>query len=119
MELKLSTASDDVDTEYLLFAVVVHVVSGPNHVVPNGPILTQLILDTISIEAYFTLQRRIDARGGFLGTQRIRRERAHVLRVIYRHCHPVTPLETCSYFQPFPKRRTPQRSRGEEAARVS
>jgi hypothetical protein len=48
--------------------------------VPNGPILTQLILDTISIEAYFTLQRRIDARGGFLGTHRIRRERAHVLQ---------------------------------------
>jgi hypothetical protein len=47
---------------------------------PNGPILTQLILDTISIEAYFTLQRRIDARGGFLATQRIRRERTHVLQ---------------------------------------
>jgi ubiquitin C-terminal hydrolase len=31
MELKLSTASDDVDTEYSLFAVVVHVGSGPNH----------------------------------------------------------------------------------------
>jgi ubiquitin carboxyl-terminal hydrolase 12/46 len=31
MELKLSTASGDVDTEYSLFAVVVHVGSGPNH----------------------------------------------------------------------------------------
>ncbi|GJN02752.1 hypothetical protein PR202_ga20133 [Eleusine coracana subsp. coracana] len=31
MELKLSNASDDVDTEYSLFAVVVHVGSGPNH----------------------------------------------------------------------------------------
>ncbi|RLM66111.1 ubiquitin carboxyl-terminal hydrolase 4-like [Panicum miliaceum] len=31
MELKLSNTSDDVDTEYSLFAVVVHVGSGPNH----------------------------------------------------------------------------------------
>jgi hypothetical protein len=36
-------------------------------------------MDTISIEAHFTLQRKIDAQGGFLGTQRIRREGAHVL----------------------------------------
>jgi ubiquitin carboxyl-terminal hydrolase 12/46 len=31
MEQKLSTASDDVDTEYSLFAAVVHVGSCPNH----------------------------------------------------------------------------------------
>ena len=31
MELKLSNTSDDVDTEYSLFAVVIHVGSGPNH----------------------------------------------------------------------------------------
>ncbi|KAM3387362.1 hypothetical protein ACQJBY_010288 [Aegilops geniculata] len=31
MELKISSTSDDVDTEYSLFAVVVHVGSGPNH----------------------------------------------------------------------------------------
>jgi ubiquitin carboxyl-terminal hydrolase 12/46 len=30
MELKLSSASDDVDCEYALFAVVVHLGSGPN-----------------------------------------------------------------------------------------
>ncbi|KAE8770586.1 Ubiquitin carboxyl-terminal hydrolase 4 [Hordeum vulgare] len=31
MELKMGSTSDDVDTEYSLFAVVVHVGSGPNH----------------------------------------------------------------------------------------
>jgi ubiquitin carboxyl-terminal hydrolase 12/46 len=31
MELQLGTTSDDVDTEYSLFAVVVHDGTGPNH----------------------------------------------------------------------------------------
>jgi hypothetical protein len=64
--------------------------------IPNTPIPTQLTTDTISIEAFFSLQRGISGLGGFHGTHCVRSEVDHTVGSYLPDFAIALPPDECS-----------------------
>jgi hypothetical protein len=63
---------------------------------PNAPIPTQLTVDMISTEAFFSLQRGIGGLGGFCGTHCVRSEVDHTVASYLPAFAIALPLDECS-----------------------